>query len=105
MSLDSDSKIHINKSISVLGLFQLLVIIVGFGVAYGATSTEIKAIKKDISVTVDKETLEQMFKIKEIQIKNLDEKVDSIDKSVEKVDEKLDKIQLLLIEIVKKQPN
>lgn len=112
MSLDSDSKVHINKSISVLGIIQLIVIVVGFGVAYGAVSTEIEVIKKDVSGTVDKETLVQMFKVKEIQIENIDNKVESIDGKVEKVDskveklnEKLDKIQLLLIEIAKKQPD
>ena len=46
MSLDSDSKVHINKSISIMSLIQIIIIVVSFGVVYGETKTAIKEIKK-----------------------------------------------------------
>jgi len=99
MSLDSDKKLHLSKAISLPSIIQITILIFGIATVYAQNKADVDQIKKEQkeikSTIIKKETLEQMFRVRDIQVEN-------VSKQVEQINHKIDENQKLLIQLLQK---
>ena len=99
MSLDSDKKLHLSKAISLPSIIQIVILIFGIATVYAQNKADIEQIQKDQtelkSQVIKKETLVEMFEVRDVKIEN-------VSRQVEQINHKMDENQKLLIQLLQK---